>query len=51
MKQRKIITILYLIALAFQLYGIPTEISDAEDFGNEIPVMILIILNLLNGWV
>lgn len=48
--QRNVLTILFLIALAFQIYAIPTELSDAQDFGNEIPVLIMIILTLLNGF-
>ena len=47
-KQLKVVFVLFLVALAFQLYAIPTEISDAVDFGNEIPVLILILLSLAN---
>lgn len=50
-KQNKIILILFVIALIFQIYAIPTELSDAQDFGNEIPVLILLVLALLNKFV
>jgi membrane protease YdiL (CAAX protease family) len=47
-KQHNIITALFVIMLLFQLYAIPTEIGDPSDFGNEIPVLVGLVLALLN---
>lgn len=47
-KQHNILTILFVVAVIFKLYAFPVEMNDPEDFGNEIPVLILLILTLLN---
>ncbi len=48
--QRIVIVIFILLMIAFQIYGIFAELG-TEDFGNEIPVLIGLILMLLNGFV
>lgn len=47
-KQHNIITVLFVIALLFKLYAFTVEINDPSDFGDEIPVLIGLILTLLN---
>ncbi len=47
-KQHNIIWILFLVALAFKIYAIFVEAGDPTDFGNEIPIFILLILTLVN---
>ncbi len=50
-KQHNIIWILFVVALVFKIYGIYVEAGDPEDFGNEIPIFILLILTLVNRFV
>jgi phosphoglycerol transferase MdoB-like AlkP superfamily enzyme len=50
-RQHNIITILFVVALLFKLYAFTVEINDPQDFGDEIPVLIGIILTLLNRFV
>lgn len=50
-RQHNIILILFIIALAFQIYAFPQEIGDPVDFGNEIPSLILLILVFINRFV
>ncbi len=47
-KQHNIILVLFLIALAFKLYAFPVEMSDPMDFGDEIPVLIGLLLTIGN---
>jgi uncharacterized membrane protein YozB (DUF420 family) len=47
-KQHNIIAMLFAIMLIFKLYAITVEIGDPEDFGDEIPILIGLILTLLN---
>lgn len=49
--QHNILLVLFIMALIIQLYAIPIEISDPMDFGNDIPVLILLILLLANRFV
>jgi hypothetical protein len=37
-----------LIALAFQIFAFAVEIGDPEDFGNEVPSLVALILILVN---
>ncbi len=46
--QNNIILVLFVIALAFKLFGIMVEANDPADFGDEIPITIGLILTLLN---
>jgi dolichyl-phosphate-mannose--protein O-mannosyl transferase len=50
-KQHKIIWILFAVALVFKIYAIYVEAGDPEDFGNEIPIFILLILTLVNRFI
>jgi phosphoglycerol transferase MdoB-like AlkP superfamily enzyme len=50
-KQHNIIAALFVIALLFKLYAFTVEINDPQDFGDEIPVLIGLILTLLNRFV
>jgi hypothetical protein len=47
-KQHNIITILFVIMLVFKIYAVTIEMGDKEDFADEIPILIGIILTLLN---
>jgi hypothetical protein len=47
-KQHNIITALFVIALVFKLYAFTVETNDPQDFGDEIPVLIGLILTILN---
>ena len=50
-KQHNIITVLFVVALLFKLYAFTVELTDPQDFGDEIPVLVGIILTLLNRFV
>lgn len=50
-KQMKVMLALLVVALLFQIYAFPQEISDSADFGNEPPILILLILSILNYFV
>jgi hypothetical protein len=50
-KQHNIILIIWAVALLFQIFAFVQEINDPEDFGNEIPSLILILLILINRFV
>jgi len=47
-KQHNIITVLFAIALIFKLYAFIVEANDPQDFGDEIPIAIGLVLTLLN---
>ena len=47
-KQNNIFAALFVVALVFKLYGVMTEISDAMDFGDEIPLLIAFVLTIAN---
>jgi drug/metabolite transporter (DMT)-like permease len=47
-KQHNIITILFVVMLIFKLYAVTVEMNDPQDFGDEIPSLIGIVLTLLN---
>jgi hypothetical protein len=47
-KQHNIIAILFVIMLVFKLYAVTVEMGDKEDFADEIPILIGLILTLLN---
>ena len=47
-KQNNIFAALFVVALVFKLYGVMTEIGDAMDFGDEIPLLIAFILTIAN---
>ncbi len=50
-RQHNIILIIWIVALLFQIFAFVQEINDPEDFGNEIPSLILILLILINRFV
>jgi hypothetical protein len=50
-KQNNIVIILFVIAVVFKLYAFTVEANDPSDFGDEIPVLIALILVLLNRFV
>ncbi len=50
-KQHNIIWILFVVALVFKVYAIYVEAADPTDFGNEIPIFILLILTLVNRFI
>lgn len=50
-KQHNIIAVLFVVALLFKIFAIYVEASDPEDFGNEIPIFILLILTLVNRFI
>jgi len=45
-KQNNIFAALFVVALIFKLYGTMTEMGDAIDFGNEIPLLIAFVLTI-----
>jgi hypothetical protein len=47
-QQHNIIAILFVIMLVFKLYAVTVEMGDKEDFADEIPILIGLILTLLN---
>jgi membrane-bound acyltransferase YfiQ involved in biofilm formation len=50
-KQHNIIFILFIVALIFKLYAFTVEAGDPQDFGDEIPVAIGLIMTLANRFV
>ena len=50
-KQNNIFAALFVVALIFKLYGTMTELSDASDFGDEIPLLIAFVLTIANRFV
>lgn len=47
-KQHNIIFAFLVIALAFQIFGVLVEAGDSEDFGNEVPSLVALILMFIN---
>ncbi len=47
-KQHNIIAALFVVALVFKLYAFTVEMNDPQDFGDEIPILIGLILTVLN---
>jgi hypothetical protein len=43
--------VLFVIMLIFKIFAIFQEIGDPSDFGNEPPILILLILTLLSRFV
>jgi fucose permease len=50
-KQHNIILILFVIALLFKLFAISQELNDPTDFGDEPPLLILLIITLVNRFI
>ena len=50
-RQNNIITVLFVVALIFKLYGTIVEIGDPTDFGDEIPLIIAFVLTIANRFV
>lgn len=50
-KQHNGFTVLFVIALVFKLYAFTVEANDPMNFGNEIPVLIFLILTIVNRFV
>jgi uncharacterized membrane protein len=50
-KQLNIYEVLFVIMLIFKIFAIFQEIGDPSDFGNEPPILILLILTLLSRFV
>lgn len=50
-KQHNIILALFVIALIFKFYAITVESGDPTDFGDEIPIFILLALTIVNRFV
>jgi hypothetical protein len=50
-RQHNVILALLVIALIVQIYAIIVEFNDPADFGNEIPVLVLIVMMLVNRFV
>lgn len=47
-RQNNIILVLFVVALVFKLYAFTVEISDPADFGDEIPILIGLLLTIAN---
>jgi hypothetical protein len=50
-KQTNIITALFVVGLAVKLFAVIVEASDAADFGDEIPLFVLMIIMVVNRFV
>ena len=50
-KQNNIFAALFAVALVFKLYGTITEVGDASDFGDEIPLLIAFVLTIASRFV
>ena len=50
-KQHNIIMAIFVVALVFKIYGLIVEANDPSDFGDEIPVFILLVLTIVNRFV
>lgn len=50
-KLHNIVTVLFIIALVFKVAAIFIEANDPEDFGDEIPIFILLVLTLVNRFI
>ena len=49
--QHNIIAVLFVIAVLFKIYGIMVEMGHPDDFGNEIPGLIILLTVVLNRFV
>jgi hypothetical protein len=49
--QHNIIAILFVIAVLFKLFGIVVEMDHPDDFGNEIPGLIILLIAVINRFV
>lgn len=49
--QNNIIVVLFVIALLFKIYGIVNESGHPDDFGDEIPGLLILIVTVLNRFV
>jgi hypothetical protein len=47
-KQHNILLVLFIIALIFKINAIMVESADPSDFGDEIPIFILLVLTIVN---
>ena len=47
-KQHNILLVLFVIMLVFKLYAVSVEFGDPQDFGNEIPGLIILIIAVAN---
>ena len=50
-KQHNIILILFAIALLFKLFAISQELNDPQDFGDEPPLIIFLIITIINRFI
>jgi hypothetical protein len=50
-KQTNIMTALFVVGLAVKLFAIVVESSDAADFGDEIPLFVLMVIMVINRFV
>ena len=49
--QNNIIVVLFVIALLFKIYGVVVESGHPDDFGDEIPGLLILIVTVLNRFV
>jgi hypothetical protein len=49
--QHNVIVVLFAIALLFKIYGIIIESGHPDDFGNEIPGFLILVVTVLNRFV
>ena len=49
--QHNIIAILFVIAVLFKIFGIVVEMDHPDDFGNEIPGLIILLIVIFNRFV
>jgi len=49
--QHNIIAILFVIAVLFKIFGIVVEMDHPDDFGNEIPGLIILLIVIINRFV
>ena len=49
--QNNIIVVLFVIALLFKIYGVVGESGHPDDFGDEIPGLLILIVTVLNRFV
>jgi hypothetical protein len=50
-KQNNVFAALFVVALLFKLYGTISELGDASDFGDEIPLLIAFVLTIASRFV
>jgi hypothetical protein len=49
--QHNVIAVLFVIALLFKIYGIVVESGHPDDFGDEIPGLLILVITILNRFV